>query len=401
MLYRRWLETSRRFAEHPALSDDGGTMSFAELAAAAESAPRATSPVIARTGASSFFIDVLRAWRDGQAVIPVERDAPEPVLKSTPPPGTRLVKHTPGASGIPRGIFFNAEQLTADCDRIVAAMGLSHATTNLAVISLSHSYGFGNVVLPLLLCGVPAHLLPLPYPRVVEEALRMHASPVLPAVPAMWRAWQRAGILKKMPCLAISAGAPLSLELERDVFDACGLKIHNFYGASECGAITWDDSAEPRASADILGKPFPGVNVSPDADGRLRVASDAVAIGYDEPRPGDVIGDGVHLTRDTGYFDANALLHLTTTLGGAINVAGRKVSPAKVEAAIMATGLAAGASVWGIPSADPERHREIAASVELVPSVTAAALKAALTGRLQAWELPRHWKFTTRSSARG
>jgi acyl-CoA synthetase (AMP-forming)/AMP-acid ligase II len=146
---------------------------------------------------------------------------------------------------------------------------------------------------------------------------------------------------------------------------------------------------------------LPGVKVTQDPDGRLLVASDAVAIGYDEPRSGDVIGNGVHLTRDTGFSDAKELLHLTVTLGGAINVAGRKVSPAKVEAGIMATGLAASARVWGVPSIDPERHQEIAAKVELLPETTPAALKAALADRLQLWELPRHWEFTTRSSARG
>ncbi|HSP43634.1 MAG TPA: AMP-binding protein, partial [Luteolibacter sp.] len=246
---------------------------------------------------------------------------------------------------------------------------------------------------PLLLCGVPAHLLAVPYPRVVEEALWMHDSPVLPAVPSMWRAWHRAGILTNTSCLAISASAPLSLELEREVFESCGLKIHNFYGASECGAIAWDDSHVPRGSAGILGTPLPGVKVAPDPDGRLRVTSDAVAMGYDEPRPDDVTGNGVHLTRDIGFSDANGLLHLTATLDGAINVAGRKVSPAKVEAAIMATGLAASARVRGVPSADPERHQEIAARVKLPPGTSPAALKAALAERLQLWELPRHWDF--------
>ena len=368
-------------------------MTFAELAAAAQVAPRAHGPVIARTGGREFFVEILRAWRDGQAVIPIERDAPAPLLKTAPPDEVRLVKHTPGASGIPRGIFFNGGQLAADCDRLVAAMELSSATPNLAVISLSHSYGFGNIVLPLLLCGVPAHLLAAPYPRVVEDALRAHEACVLPAVPPMWRAWQRAGILgNRPPVLALSAGAPLSLDLEREVFEASGLKIHNFYGASECGGIAWDDSAVPRESVSTLGRPLPGVRVTPDPDGRLRVASDAVAMAYDETRPDDVIGDGIHLTRDTGFLDDHGLLHLTATLGGAINVAGRKVSPAKVEAAIMATGLATRAQVRGVPSADPERHQEIAAKVEMLPGTTPAALKAALVERLQLWEMPRHWE---------
>jgi long-chain acyl-CoA synthetase len=78
MLYHRWLETSRRFAGQAAIHDGGGFITFGELAAAAANAPLATGPIIARSGSSDFFVEILRAWRDGQAVIPVEKDAPEP-----------------------------------------------------------------------------------------------------------------------------------------------------------------------------------------------------------------------------------------------------------------------------------------------------------------------------------
>ena len=164
MPYLRWLEISRRHAARPAIFDGDRVLTFAALAAAVSHAPPATAPVIARGGGLEFFMEILRAWRDGQAVIPVERDAPEPVLHCPPPAGTCLVKYTPGASGIPRGIFLNAAQVAADGDRIVGAMGLTPATPNLAVISLAHSYGFSNVVLPLVMHGVPVHLAPVPFP---------------------------------------------------------------------------------------------------------------------------------------------------------------------------------------------------------------------------------------------
>ena len=73
-------------------------------------------------------------------------------------------------------------------------------------------------------------------------------------------------------------------------------------------------------------------------------------------------------------------------------MAGRKISPAKVEAAIMATGLVLRVKVRGIPSSDPERFEEIAALVEVHAGVTPAALKSAVAKHLQLWEIPRHWK---------
>lgn len=393
MLYHRWLETSRRFAGRPAIHDGGGFVTFGELAAAAANAPPATGPVIARSGGTDFFVEILRAWRDGRAAIPVEKDAAEPVLCRPPLADTRLVKYTPGASGVPRGIFLNGPQVMADGDRLVSAMCLVPEVPNLAVISMAHSYGFSNIVLPLLLHGIPVRLVTMPFPRVVEEVFHRHDSLVVPAVPSMWRAWQRSGILLRAPIrLALSAGAPLALELERQVFDECGLKIHNFYGASECGGIAYDATPEPRAAADVLGTPLPGVTVEITTHGRIAVRSDAVATCYDSPRDDDQLGAGFYQTRDLGFRDDSGTLHLTGTTGGAINVAGRKVSPARVEAAILSTGHVMSVKVSGVPSSDPERHEEISACVDLRPGSTLEELKSAAADKLQTWELPRHWR---------
>jgi acyl-coenzyme A synthetase/AMP-(fatty) acid ligase len=393
MLYHRWLETSRRFAGRPAIHHGGGVVTFAELAGLAGKAPRAEGPVIARSGGVAFFVEILRAWRDGHAVIPVETDASEPVLLRAPPGGICLVKHTPGASGVPRGIFFSAAQVIADADHLVAAMNLTPEIPNLGVVSLAHSYGFSNVVLPLLLHGVPVRLVAVPFPRVVEEACKLHESIVVPAVPSMWRAWHRSGILNGAPIhLALSAGAPLPLSLEHEVFACSGLKIHNFYGASECGGIAWDSGTLPRESADLLGTPLPGVSVETGTDGRIAVTSDAVADCYDSPRPDDVLGGGIYQTRDTGIIDASGNIHLTGTTGAAINSSGRKISPAKVEAAILATGMVKNVKVFGVPSNDPERFEEIAAQPDLLPGVRLDELKAAVASRLQLWEMPRIWR---------
>lgn len=401
MPYLRWLETARRFANEVAVHDGDSALTFGELAAAAEAAPRACGPVVARTGSTGFLIDLLRAWRDGQAAIPVENDAPEPILKRQPPAGIHVVKHTPGAAGVPRGIFLTGEQLAADAARLVDAMGMQPREPNLGVISLAHSYGFSSVVLPMLFHGVPIRMVSVPFPRVLEDAMRRHESVVLPAVPSMWRAWQRSGVLRGAPVrLAVSAGAPLSLDLEREVFDDCGLKIHNFYGASECGGIAYDRSDTPRTDGSLLGTALPGVTLS-TRDGRLLVSSDAVASGYESPRPEDLLDNGCYLTRDVVRIDGFGNLFLTATTGGAINVAGRKVSPAKVESAILRTGLVASASVKALPSSDPERFEEIEATIEPTDGASVDQIKSAVSPLLPSWEIPRHWRIRGDGSGGG
>jgi long-chain acyl-CoA synthetase len=182
------------------------------------------------------------------------------------------------------------------------------------------------------------------------------------------------------------------LALENEVYAGSGLKIHNFYGASECGGISWDASETPRDSASGVGMPLPGVAVTIGREGRLQVTSDAVASGYDCVREEDGLGDGVYLTRDLGYLNDTGEIHLTGTLGGAINVSGRKVSPAKVEAGLLATGWVRRVRVVGRASADPERVAEISAEVVLAPGATLERVKAAALDHLQGWEVPRHWQ---------
>jgi acyl-coenzyme A synthetase/AMP-(fatty) acid ligase len=107
-----------------------------------------------------------------------------------------------------------------------------------------------------------------------------------------------------------------------------------------------------------------------------------------------MLGGGRYLTRDLGHLGSNGSIHLTGGLGGAINVAGRKVSPAKVEAALIATGLVRSARVHGIPSSDAERCEEIAARIILHEHVSLEAVKSTVCEKLQNWELPRHWHIS-------
>src|SRR5206468_4690574 len=144
----------------------------------------------------------------------------------TPPPFVQVpagcvhLKTTSATTGEPRFIAFTAGQLMADAENIVATMGLRREWPNLGVISLAHSYGFSNLVTPLLLHGIPLLLCDSPLPEAVRRAALSAEAITLPAVPALWRAWHEAGAIAANVRLAISAGAPLPLPLERSVFDA-------------------------------------------------------------------------------------------------------------------------------------------------------------------------------------
>jgi len=392
VLFSRWLQTLDQSSDRIALIEGAERLTFSDLHERLAKLPKANDPVIARGSAVEIVVSVLQGWRDSQPVLPLEKGAAIPDLPATPhPAGTAHLKLTPGIEGKPRAVFFSAEQIAADADRLVAAMGLRHEVPNLAAVSLTHSYGFSSIILPLLLHGVPVHAVEVPFPKVMADAIAEHDGVVLPGVPSMWKAWHRSGILREAKiALAVSAGAPLSLELERAVFADCGLKLHNFYGASECGGISYDASETPRESAADLGSPLPGVSVKLCESGRLLVESSSVALAYESAREGETLGDGRFLTQDFGRIE-NGRVMLESSGAESINVAGRKIGPAKIETALMASGLVVRARAFGVPSHDPERVEEITAIVEL-KSGTLEQLRQRMTEVLAGWEMPRHWE---------
>jgi acyl-CoA synthetase (AMP-forming)/AMP-acid ligase II len=285
--------------------------------------------------------------------------------------------------------------LPADADNIVASMGLRADRPNLGVISLAHSYGFSNLVTPLLLHGIPLIL----GPSVLPEAIRLAAADekclTLAAVPAIWRSWHEARAIPPNVRLAISAGAPLPWPLEREIFASWGLKIHNFYGASECGGIAYDASETPREDGALAGTPLCGVNLSLNGDGCLRVQSRAVGQTC-WPQADEALAGGSFQTTDVAEL-RDGLVFLRGRLSDQIHVAGRKFWPETVERALLAHPRVRECLVLGAPSGQAERTETILAVV--AASATESELKEFLQETLPAWQVPREWRFVASLSA--
>jgi long-chain acyl-CoA synthetase len=391
MLYERWREVARTRRNETALRDPAHRQAwtFGQLDAAVEKYPGEVGPVtFPQSRSTDFIVAVLRAWRQQQIVCPLEISQSPPPLPALPPDCVHL-KLTSATTGPARLIAFTAAQLSADADNIVSTMGLRPEWPNLGVISLAHSYGFSNLVLPLLLHGIPLVLASAPLPEAVRALATEAGAITLPAVPALWRTWHEANAIPATVRLAISAGAPLPLPLEQAVLIASGLKIHNFYGASECGGIAYDDSPGPRTDPACVGRPLRGVELRQAPDGCLEIHSLAVAQTY-WPEPQETLGQGRFKTSDLAELN-DGLVFLRGRTGDQINVAGRKVLPETIEEVLRTYPGVRDCLVFGAPSGDPERGEMIVACVAAPPSVNSAALRQFLLATLPAWQVPREW----------
>ncbi len=393
MLYERWQEVVRERRDAPALFDLGQdrVWTFDQLAAETERGPAPDGPWAYPRGQSAdFVLTVLRAWRRGRVVCPLE-PGQEPPPVPPPPAGIVHLKSTSATTGPARCVAFTAEQLAADADQLVPTMGLRPDWANLGAISLAHSYGFSNLVTPLLLHGIPLILPGSALPEAVRRAAARFPAVTLPGVPALWRAWWEAGAIPENVRLAISAGAPLPLALEQAVFERHGLKIHNFYGSTECGGIAYDATKVPRSDPAVVGTAVRGVSLSVAADGCLEVHSPAVGTTY-WPVPAATLRDGCFHTADLAEL-SEGVVRLRGRAGDVINVAGRKVSPATIEEVLAAHPAVRECAVVGVPSADPGRGEDIAAVLVPRGAVSEAALREFLAARLPAWQVPRLWRW--------
>ena len=312
--------------------------------------------------------------------------------------GAAVLKVTSGSTGVPKATFTREAQLVEDTVHITAAMNIGPQDCQLAAIPISHSYGLGNLVMPLLLQGTSVVLREAFIPQQLHDDATTYGARVFPGVPYMFAhfannpdasAWPRG--LETL----VSAGAPLDSIMANAFARTFGVKIHSFYGTSESGGISFDDSPDADASGTV-GRPLPGVTITlrpqegaPIDGGRVHVAGSAVASGYaGQPASDEAFTDGGFLTGDVGRFDAQRRLILTGRTSSFINVAGKKVQPDEVEEVLRSMPGINDVRVLGIE--DAVRGQQVVACVVTQrDGVTAPEIRQFCAARLAAHKIPR------------
>lgn len=295
------------------------------------------------------------------------------------------VKITSGSGAIPKAIECRAGHLLADGRHIVRTMGIKAADLNLAVIPLGHSYGLGNLVMPLILQGTAMVALTAHLPRQWVDVIERYRVTVFPAVPTLLR------VLADLPAgqgnleslrTVISAGAMLNPSVAQAFFARYRIKIHNFYGSSETGAICYDRTGSASLAGGAVGKPFAGVSITVKA-GRIRVGSAAVATR-----------SGSWLLSDLGQWNKRGELVLLGRVGQGANISGKKVHPLEIECLLRTLPGVTNASVWLEQS---QGHDLLAAGVETTH--TRAEIERMLAAHLPVWKMPKAC-FVTRDFPR-
>ncbi len=305
-----------------------------------------------------------------------------------PDPRPDMLKITSGTTGLPRAVSVRAEHLIADCRNICQNMGIGEEDINFGVIPFSHSYGFSNLITPLLVQGTTLVCTSDRMPRAVCEQIASSGATVFPGTPTLFQA------LASLPenasfgriRLCISAGAPLPTEVSRLFFGRFFLRIHSFYGSSECGGIAYDREGELHRPTGFVGTPMSGVQITRLTDDRISVAGPNVADGYFPESDPATLQTGRFVPADLIRWSGEAM-QVYGRASDFINVAGKKFHPSVVEEHLRSFPGVVDAIVFAVPSL--ARNEDLIAYIAGDVLLSRGELEAHCRAGLNSWEVPR------------
>ena len=304
-----------------------------------------------------------------------------------------LLKLTSGTTATPRAIRFASEQLLADCDQICDTMGISGVDLNFGVIPISHSYGFSNLLTPLIARGVPLVVSQDRTPRAVLADIAKTDATVFPGMPLFYQAFCEMENIPPLPKLrvCISAGAPLPIATAKKFREKFALPIHSFYGASECGGICYDREAKNEIEG-FVGAPMKDVDlemIDPNAQSsQARVRSAAVGDGYFPDADEEKLGNGIFVPDDLLARHGSGF-KIVGRVSDVINVAGKKVNPAEIEEHLLHFPGVRQAVAFGRPAGAGLRNEEVAACVVANVDLRENELMEFCRTALSAWQVPK------------
>lgn len=298
-----------------------------------------------------------------------------------PVPGVRLhprrdhclIKLTSGSTGLPHAVVFTHAQMLADGRQVATSMGIGPDDLNLAAIPCGHSYGLGNLVVPLLAQGTALVHAGSPLPQALAADCARWRPTVFPAVPALLGALVRAEIapaaLQSLR-LVISAGAPLAAEVAAAFAEKFGRTVHGFYGASETGGICFDRTGDATLTGRSVGAPLDGVKLDFRRSRRFAVTSAAVT------------RSGRYSPPDLGRLNEFGELVLIGRAGRTLKIASRRVDLGEIERALR--------DIAGVDDAFAMAHPEKPDALAAVVSsqLPAGEIRRRLRTLVSSWKVP-------------
>jgi acyl-CoA synthetase (AMP-forming)/AMP-acid ligase II len=336
--------------------------------------------------------------------------------RSASPPAPQgqsaLLLHSSGTTGLPKIVVRSGRSIDAVAQAMAESVGFRADDRVLSCVPLCHSYGIEHGLLAPAWAGSSVRLCPgFDLPTLMAE---LDAGATLfPGIPFIYETLARQATGRRFPQLrrAYSAGGPLPAAVRDAAREHLGITVTQLYGATEIGSVTYSDPDLPGFDPASVGRPMRGVEIRilpPDAtsadaplppgtEGHVAIRAASMMDGYlerDAAVPVADLIDGFFATGDLGRLDAYGNLTLTGRIKLLLDVAGLKVNPLEVEAALMLHPAVSSCVVQAIPVTQTvSRLKAVVVRTPGHEQISGETLRQFLRDRLAPYKVPRIYEF--------
>lgn len=304
---------------------------------------------------------------------------PEPRLTGSgemdvPAPGDAVLIYTSGTTGTPKGVMLPASSVSENVRAVAAYLELGPNDGSPVFTPPCYAYSL-SLNLTHAWAGAAIHPVPsgLMFPMEIMQAISRHRLTGIAATPTAFRMLAQLdteGLDLTSVRYVMTGGQFLDLGLVSalgDLFPRA--RPVNMYGCSENSPRIAYHYVDGRRGLDdggyyAVGRPVAGTevritgddgeSVSPGTVGEVEIRGTSLMRGYwrdGESTRERLREDGWFRTRDLGYHDPEANLHLTGRRSSIINIGNEKVSPEEVEKALAEVEGVVEAGVYGVADA--------------------------------------------------
>ncbi len=341
-----------------------------------------------------------------------DREPPAAAVPPYPcdPEAVAAIFYTSGTTSQPKGVMLPPRSFTSHF-RIFTRACYTYAPEDrlLCFVPFSHGYGSKSIFLPCLNAGAAMVIMRSFQPFKVAEVVAAEGITHLFGVPSHYQQLlRRDELMQPMRQLkaAFCAAALLKLETAREWQAQAGYHLDEGYGLIEtCTGVAFRRGRLPSRLGDIGTYPADLVDIAivdddfrflpPGERGEIVVRGPSVMLGYlNKPEEtARALHDGWFRTGDLGYKTAQDEIILAGRIKDVVNVAGIKVAPVEIEAALNEHPAVSESAVLGVP--DDMYGEVVVAFVAPRPEAGAGEreLMRFLQTRLMSFQVPKSIVF--------
>jgi long-chain acyl-CoA synthetase len=349
------------------------------------------------------------SWRDGFAPRMVE-----------PTATTLSIIYTSGTTGHPKGVkrpAFTPEEMESITATLAVIFGLDYFEDPSRIVTavvgpIYHSAPNVHAIFCFRV-GAQVHLCPRFDPEGLLAMIERERITHLHLVPIMFERLLklpddvRRGYDVSSLRFVVHAAAPCSPATKRAMIDWWGPIVHEYYGSTETGPVTFLRAEEWLEHPGSVGRVMDGAQVrvlddegrelGPGQIGEVAAGSTTGENDFtyhrDEAKRQAAERDGLFAPGDVGYFDEDGFLYLCDRKIDMIISGGVNIYPAAIEAELVKHPAVIDCAVFGIP--DDEFGEAVHGVVALRPghSATEEEIKEFLRGRIAAFQIPGRIEF--------